>query len=43
MRNFSLGLSHNLVLEFKAAMLNNYMDISKLVVNMQQVEDNKKK
>lgn len=42
-RKFALGLSHDLVLECKAAMLNNDMDISVPVVCMQQVEDKKKR
>lgn len=43
MRKFSLGLSYDLVLECKASMLNNDMDILRLVVFIQQVEDKNKK
>lgn len=43
MRKFSWGLSRALVLECKGVMLNSDMDISRLVVYMQQVEDEKKK
>lgn len=43
MRNFSFGLSRDLVLECKAAMFNNDMDISSLVVYMQNEEDETKK
>lgn len=32
MRKFDFGLSGDLVLEFKGAMLNNDMDLSRLVV-----------
>ena len=33
-RKFVLGLTQDLVLEFKAALLNNNMDISRLLVYM---------
>lgn len=42
MRKFDLGLSRDLVLECKPAMLNNDMDTSRLIVYMQQVKDEKK-
>ena len=35
MRKFNYGLSHNLVLESKAALLNKAMDISQLVIYIQ--------
>lgn len=43
MRQFASGMSIDLVLEYKAAMLNNDRDISMLVVYMQQVEEENKK
>ena len=43
MRKFASGLSRDLVLECMATRLNNDMDISKLVVYMQQLEDGKKR
>ena len=43
MRKFASGLNDGLVLECKGAMLNSDMDISRLVVHMQQVEDEKKR
>lgn len=43
MRKFVVGLSCDLELECKATMLNNDMKISRLVVYIQQVEDEKKK
>lgn len=42
MRKFAFGLSRDLILESKAALLNKDMDISRLVVYMQQVEEEKK-
>lgn len=42
MMKFSSRLSCDLVLKCKDAMLNNDMDISRLVVYIQQVEDKKK-
>lgn len=42
MRKFVFGLSNNLVFEYKGAMLNNDMDITRLVVHIQQVEKEKK-
>lgn len=43
MRKSTLALSRDLVLECEAALLNSDMNISKLVVNMQQVENKEKK
>lgn len=43
MRKFEFDLSNDLVLKYKQAMLNNDMDISQLVVYMQQVKEEKKK
>lgn len=43
MRKFAFGLSRDLVLVCKAAMLNNDKDISRMTVYMQQVKDEKKK
>lgn len=43
MRKYALSLSRDLVLECKAAILNNDIDISRLVVYMQKVENKKKK
>lgn len=40
---FVFGLSHDLILESKTALLNKDMDISRLVVYVQQVKDNKKR
>lgn len=42
MRKFALGLSRDLVLECKVAILNNNMDIFRLMVYMEQIEDKKK-
>lgn len=42
MEKFSLGLSSDLVLEYKGAILNNNIDMSRLVVYIQQVDDEKK-
>lgn len=43
MRKFSSGLSYDLVFECKAALLNGDMDISRFMVSMQLVNDEKKK
>lgn len=43
MRKFPSGLSRDLLLECKATLLNCDMDISRIMVYMQQVEDQKKK
>lgn len=43
MRKFASGLSVNLVLECKGAMLNRDMDFSKLSGHMQKVEKEKKR
>ncbi|XP_047251390.1 uncharacterized protein LOC124886600 [Capsicum annuum] len=43
MRKFTSGLSDDLVLECKGAMLNRDMDFSRLSVHMQQVEKQKKR
>lgn len=42
MRKFSSGLSHELILESKASLLKNNIEISRIVVFMQQVGDKKK-
>lgn len=42
-RKITSGLSHELVLEYKDAILNNDMDISRLMVYMQQVKKKKQK
>lgn len=39
MRKFTSGLSHNYVLECKVALINNDVDIPRLVVYMQKVQD----
>ncbi|XP_047253707.1 uncharacterized protein LOC124887836 [Capsicum annuum] len=43
MGKFIFGLSNDLVIEYKGAMLNRDIDFSKQSVHMQQVEDQKKK
>lgn len=43
MRKFAFGLSNDLVLECKGAMLNWDMDFSRFFVDMQQVEEQKKR
>lgn len=43
MRKFASGLSDDLVLECKGAMLNRDMDFSRLSVHMQHVEEQKKR
>lgn len=43
MRKLTFGLSHNLIFEIKTAFLFKDMDISRLVVHTQQMEDVKRK
>lgn len=43
LKKFDSCFSRDLVLEYKAMMLNNDMDISRLVVYIQQVKDENKK
>lgn len=43
MKKFTSGLSRDLILENKTSLLIKDMDISRLVVHMQQVEDEKRK
>lgn len=43
MRKFGFGLLDDLILESKEVMLNNDIDLSRLVVYMQLVEDEKKR
>lgn len=43
MRKFAFGLSRDFIVECKTALLNKDMDISRLVVYMQQVKKEKKK
>lgn len=43
MRKFASGLFHDIVLDYKAAMLNNDMDIYRIVVYIQQVDNEKKR
>lgn len=43
MRKFASGFSHDMVLECKSSLLNKDLDISRMTVYMQQVEDEMKK
>lgn len=42
MIQFSTGLSRDMVLEFKATLLNKHIDISRFMVYMRHTEDKKK-